>query len=88
LTVRIETIQARDFTVMRLIGQLEDAYLPELKALVEAAPGHIAFEMDQLTLVDVHTVRFLMDCEAHGIELRGCAAYIRKWITRERKAIK
>jgi hypothetical protein len=88
LTVKIETIQATDSTVMRLIGQLEAEYLPELKALIEAAPGGIAFEMDELTLVDVHAVRFLMDCEDHGIELRDCSTYIRKWIVRERKAIK
>jgi hypothetical protein len=41
--------------------------------------------MDGVTLVDVDAVRFLIDCEARGIQLRGCSAYIREWIIRERE---
>jgi hypothetical protein len=40
-------------------------------------------EMDQVTLVDLDVVRFLSACEAQGIELRRCSAYIRESIARE-----
>jgi hypothetical protein len=85
LTVKIETIREADRTVTRLIGRLEAEYLSELKAQIRASEGRIVFEMDELTFVDVHAVRFFIECEARGIELRGCPAYIREWIAREQE---
>jgi len=38
----------------------------------------------EVTLVDVGVVRFLIACEAEGIELLNCAPYIREWMSRER----
>ena len=38
----------------------------------------------EVTLVDVTVVRFLVACEAEGIELVRCARYIREWMDRER----
>jgi hypothetical protein len=85
LTVKIETIREADCTIIRLIGRLEAEYLSEVKAQIRAGDGPIVFEMDELTFVDVHAVRFFIDCEARGIELRACPAYIREWIARERE---
>lgn len=34
--------------------------------------------------IEIETVIFLAECEAEGIELKNCPAYIREWITRER----
>jgi len=58
----------------------------ELKTLMsaEAKGQHIVLDLSELTLVDGDAVRFLEDCEAKGIELKNCPAYIREWITRER----
>jgi hypothetical protein len=39
--------------------------------------------LDEVTLVDVAAVRFLIACEAEGIEVRHCAPYIREWMARE-----
>ena len=66
------------------MGQLDAEYLPELNAQIQAREGRIALELDELTLVDRDAIRFFIDCEAQGIELRGCPAYIREWIARER----
>jgi hypothetical protein len=83
VTVKIETIRGADGTIIRLIGQLEAEYLPELKAQIEAGGCAVVLEMDEVTLVDLDVVRFLIDCQARGILLRGCSAYIREWIARE-----
>jgi len=40
-------------------------------------------DLREVTLVDVAVVRFLITCEAEGIELRHCAPYIREWMGRE-----
>jgi hypothetical protein len=60
--------------------------MAELKRLIsaEAKGPHIVLNLSELTLVDEDAVRFLEDCEAKGIELKNCPAYIREWITRER----
>ena len=40
--------------------------------------------MDQVTLVDGAVVRFLIACEAEGIELLHGSPYIREWMDGER----
>lgn len=83
--VKIETIRGAGCTILRLVGRLDAEYLPELNAQIQAREGGIALELDELTLVDRDAIRFFIDCETQGIELRGCPAYIREWIARERQ---
>lgn len=42
----------------------------------------LVLDLDDVTLVDASVLRFLVACEAGGIELLNCAPYIRKWISR------
>jgi anti-anti-sigma regulatory factor len=72
-------------TIVALIGHIGAASLPELKAQIETAGHDVALDMAEVTLVDVDVVRFLIECRARGIELRGCSAYIREWIVREQE---
>lgn len=86
--LKIERIQRAGAQTIKLIGQLETESLPELKALIEISGAGVVLEMDEVTLVDREAVRFLVDCGARSIPLRGCAAYIREWMTQEREARK
>jgi anti-anti-sigma regulatory factor len=72
--------------IFRVSGRLDSDNLAELKTLIgaEAKGQYIVLDLSELTLVDEDVVRFLKGCEANGIELRNCAAYICEWITRER----
>jgi anti-anti-sigma regulatory factor len=88
VTARIEAIKGANGATIRLIGQLDAEYLPELKNQIEANGRVVVLDMDEVTLVDVDVVRFLIACEAQHIELRGCPAYIREWIGREREGAK
>jgi anti-anti-sigma regulatory factor len=88
VTARIEPIKGAGGTIIRLIGQLDAEYLSELKNQIEANERVVVLEMEEVTLVDVDVVRFLIDCELQGIELRGCPAYVREWIARERENTK
>jgi len=40
-------------------------------------------DLEEVTLVDLDIVQFLARCEAGGMGLLHCAAYIREWISRE-----
>jgi hypothetical protein len=61
--------------------------LTELETLMnsEADGRCIVLDLRDLTLVDQDAVSFLKRCEAGNITLKNCPAYIREWITRERK---
>ena len=75
-------------TVFKVSGRLDRENLDELKALFnsEANSRRVALDLSELTLVDEDAVRFLKGCEADGIVLKNCPAYVREWITRERGA--
>src|SRR5262249_6729014 len=74
--------------VVNVCGRMDGENLSELRALFssEGKGRRIVLNLIELTLVDQDAVRFLERCEADGIELRNCPTYIRKWITRERRA--
>ena len=88
MTARIEAIKVADCTTIRLIGRFNAEYLSALKDQIEANRCVVALEMEEVTLVDLDVVRFLIDCELQGIGLRGCPAYVREWIARERENTK
>lgn len=86
--LKIERILRPGGVVVKPIGRLETEVLPELRTQIDAEEARVVLEMDEVTIVDVDAVRFLIECEARGIELRGCSAYIREWIARERASCK
>jgi hypothetical protein len=59
--------------------------LAELEKLLEceASDRSIVLDLKEVKLVDRDVVGFLASCEAKGIELANCPAYIREWIKKE-----
>lgn len=84
MTLRIETLpQGR--AVVRLSGRMQCEHLADLQRYIEAPEFKPLLDLKQVTLVDVETVRFLIECEERGIELLHCSHYIRQWMHRERR---
>ena len=69
-----------------LSGQIEEEDIAELEALIRSeAKGHsIVLDLKNLTLVGQDAIAFLDRCEANGITLKNCPAYIREWIKGQR----
>lgn len=86
--LKIEKIPRPDGTAIKLTGRLDAEFLPELAPQIPTDGRGVVLEMEEVTLVDGDAVRFLIECESRGIQLRGCSAYIREWITRERESFK
>ena len=84
MTLRIETASDGQTVTLRLIGHIESEYLDEIRTQVRTHRPRIVFDVDEVTLVDGAVVRFLIACEAEGIELRHGSPYIREWMDRER----
>jgi anti-anti-sigma regulatory factor len=73
--------------VIKLSGRMSAENLGELEKLISAeGDAHrIVLDLKDLTLVDRDAVSFLERCEADSIKLSNCPAYIRRWITGERR---
>ncbi len=81
------TRAANGEVVIKVSGRMNAENLGELETLVgkEADGRRIVLDLRDLTLVDQDAVSFLKRCEEDNITLKNCPAYIREWITRERK---
>ena len=75
-----------DFAVLLLSGRIEDEYISELESMINAEQRRIIIDLAQVTLAGRAGVRFLAQCEEAGIRIQNCPAYIREWISQERRA--
>jgi anti-anti-sigma regulatory factor len=82
------TRAANGEVVFKLSGRMDAEKVGELEKLfsAEASGCRIVLDLGDLTLVDQDVVSFLRRCEADGIELKNCPAYIREWIVGEQDA--
>jgi hypothetical protein len=80
VTLKIETASDGHTATLRLRGRIESEYLDELQVQIRKHRPRLVLDLDEVTVVDAGVVRFLVACEAGGIELLNCAPYIRQWI--------
>jgi anti-anti-sigma regulatory factor len=73
--------------VLALSGRIDEEHVPELETYIRAETNaqSIVLDLKDVTLVGRDAVGFLERCEADGVILRNCAAYVREWITRQRR---
>jgi hypothetical protein len=71
--------------VFALSGQMDGEHITELQTLIrlEASGQRIVLDLKDLTLAGQDAISFLALCEAEGITLKNCPAYIRVWINGE-----
>jgi predicted metal-binding protein len=69
--------------VFTLSGRMEAVHVAELKELFDRDYGNIILDLRDLRLADRDAVRFLKGCEADGMKLENCPAYVREWMDRE-----
>jgi hypothetical protein len=63
---------------------MEAEQVPELKELFDRDYRNIILDLRDLRLADRDAVRFLRGCEAGGMKLESCPAYVREWMDREK----
>ena len=69
----------------RIEGEIQE--LQKLLAL-EKSGQQLIFNLRDVTLVNQAAVKFLAQCEAHGIKLDNCPLHIRTWIDKGKGQIK
>jgi hypothetical protein len=82
--LKIERSARGEFVVFSLSGRIGIDDVAQLERLFEAEDHSVIIDLKEVTLVDRETVRFLARCEADGIKLENCPAYIREWIVTEK----
>lgn len=85
MTLKIETATAGEAAVLRLVGRIQSDDVGELRAHIRSQRTRVVLDLDQVTLVDLEVVEFLVACEGEGVELLHCSPYIREWMGRERR---
>jgi len=81
--LKIERVMKANNVRFALSGRIEHEHLAELQRLIDedAQRGTITLDLRDVRLVDREAVEFLTRCEANGVRLRNCPAYLREWIT-------
>jgi hypothetical protein len=83
--LRIEKLLGRAPTVLKLSGRIQEENLSELQTEIEQCAGSPKLDLKDVNLLDRPSVRFLTQCESHGMQLVNCPLFIQEWITCERR---
>ena len=70
--------------VIRLTGRMQAEFLADLEKEIGETKPKPALDLQEVALVDVEAVRFLITCNDNGVALLHCSPYIRRWMARER----
>jgi predicted metal-binding protein len=84
MTLRIERSMRKGNTVFTLSGHMMAEEVAELKALFVTDYRSIVLDLQDVRLADRDAVKFLRDCEADGMKLENCPAYVREWMERDK----
>jgi anti-anti-sigma regulatory factor len=72
-------------TTLIVSGRIDADQLPDLRGSVETEQASdVVLDLNEVSLVDVEAVRFLLQCEMQGIRLAHCPGYVREWMVREK----
>jgi len=80
---RIEKRSDGGMTTLRISGRIESEQLPDLRAQIDACVSLPRLDLEELNLVDLSAIRFLIRCEAAGMDIIHCPLYVREWMLRE-----
>jgi hypothetical protein len=75
--------------VFTVSGRMDSESIAELETLFrsEANDCHMVLDLKDIALANHDAVKFLEGCEAGGIALKNCPAYIREWITSRKSTL-
>ena len=82
--LKITRMTGAGTTTLMVSGRIDGEQLAGLRRLVEAEPAiDVVLDLNEVSLVGVEVVRFLLHCEMQGVRLAHCPAYVREWMARE-----
>jgi hypothetical protein len=82
--LRIEINLGEGSKTFRLSGDLRAGDIEGLRANFDHSSEVISLDLENLMIVDLSAVRFLIGCEEMGMRVTTCPPYVREWMSRER----
>jgi len=82
MTMRMERVSTGRKPGLRLAGRMRADELGTVASRIRAQ-GAAWVDLEEVSLVDLESVRFLVACERAGVEVRNCPPYVREWMSRE-----
>jgi hypothetical protein len=82
--LRIEKDSDGCVSRLRLSGRIQSDRIACVRSAMNDGCTRRILDLEEVSLVDIAAVRFLIGCEDEGIELVQCPPWVREWMLRER----
>ena len=83
MACKVERLVERGhLALFHISGYLRQKHLNLIEEMMAKETDPVAFDLAEVTLVDREVVRLLAACDAKGIGLRNCPAFIREWMSK------
>jgi hypothetical protein len=83
MACKVVRLVERDHTVLlRMSGHLQEPHVSMLEELITKEANPVVLDLAEVTLVDREVIGFFAACDARGIGLRNCPAFIREWMSK------
>jgi len=82
MTFKLERSADDGRWIVRVIGAAKPEHLGEISEQLDLCGPCAALDLEEVTVVALDVVRFLLARERQGVELLHCPGYIREWIKR------
>ena len=78
----VRLVERDDSVLLHISGHLQEAHVSMIEELTAKETDPVVLDLEEVTLVDREVVRLLAACDARGIGLRNCPAFIREWMSK------
>ena len=85
MTLRIERTAEGKREIIRLIGRIEQEDLGTLETQTRGPGQVICIDLRDVTLIDIHVVRYLIARQRDGALFENIPAFIQEWMRREQE---
>ena len=68
--------------ILHISGHIQESHISMIEDLIAKETGPLIFDLQEVTLVGLEGIKFLAACDARGIELRDCPAFIRERLSK------
>ena len=85
MTLRIQRTSEDEKEVIRLIGRIEQEDLETLETQTRGSGQVICIDLRDVTLIDIHVVRYLIARQRGGALFQNVPAFIKEWMRRDQE---
>ena len=85
MTLRIERTSEGEREIIRLIGRIQQEDIGTLETQTRGSGQVICIDLCDVTLIDIHVVRYLIARQRDGVSFENIPAFIEEWMRREQE---